>query len=93
MPASAGNPSSSPASGARAHPVNTGGAAGISPNRANARSAPRSTGSANTGTTASAAPVPVSVTGAADIVAGQFCPALTSVPASRSTSICGSVRR
>ena len=39
VPASAGNASNSPANGARAHPVNTGGAAGISPNRANARSA------------------------------------------------------
>ena len=34
--------------------MNTGGAAGISPNRANARSAARGAGSANTGTTASA---------------------------------------
>ena len=49
MPASAGSASSSPATGARAHGVNTGGAASISPNRANTRSAPRSTGSVNTG--------------------------------------------
>ena len=49
---SAGTASNRPANGARAHPVNTGAAAGIIPNRANTRSPDRSGGAANTGTTA-----------------------------------------
>src|SRR6185312_11871806 len=70
-------------SGARAHPVNTGGADAISPNRANARSAPRSTGSANTGTAPSTA-------GSPEATAEQSFPASTTSPAPRSGSGSGS---
>ena len=48
--ANPGSASINPASGARPHAANTGGAEEITPNAANTRSWPLSTGSANTGT-------------------------------------------